>query len=94
VEKDLEILKIGLGYEPEKYCNKCKIKKEKEAEPKIKELAKRLSEDEEFVKCKNESERELYVEERYPDSFKDQFIRQGAVFQLARALISIKKRKN
>lgn len=85
--------RIGFGYEPEEYCNKCKIKKEKEAEPKIKDLAKRLSEDLDFIKCKNDIERALFVEEKYPVEFDDSFIKNSSVIQMARALISINKRK-
>ena len=76
----------------EEYCFVCLDKKKKEGEIKIKEMSKILMEDKEFNNCKNEMERKIYLEEKYPDLADNRFFNINILSDRTRALINMKKR--
>jgi hypothetical protein len=75
--------------EKEEYCNECIREME---EKKFKDFARKLSKDEGFVKCKNDAERKIYIEENYPEMIEDQYIFMRQLLERTRTLINIKKR--
>lgn len=76
----------------EEYCVDCIEKKRKEGEEKIKDLAKVLAEDKDFNLCKNETERKIYLENKYPELDNDRFVNLFQLSERTRALISMQKR--
>jgi hypothetical protein len=76
--------------EKEEYCYECIRKVE---EKKFKDFARKLSEDEDFVKCRNDAERKIYIEENYSEIIEEPYIFLRQLLERARALINIKKRK-
>lgn len=55
-------------------------------------MSKILMDDKEFNNCKNEMERKIYLEEKYPDLADDRFFNINTLSERTRALISMKKR--
>jgi hypothetical protein len=76
--------------EKEEYCYECIRKME---EKKFKDFARKLSEDDDFVKCRNDAERKIYIEENYSEIIEEPYIFLRQLLERARALINIKKRK-
>src|SRR3989344_1891127 len=78
----------------EEYCSECLKKKRKAGEEKTKEVAKELANNNEFSGLKNDAERKLFIEEKYPDLKDNEYVRIGQITPLAKAFLNSQKRKN
>jgi len=76
----------------ERLCMKCQSKKQKEAEKTLIKISDKLAEDEEFAKCKNPVERDIYLEKNYPEIKQNEFISTYKLNQRAKAIRDLKGR--
>jgi len=76
----------------ERLCMKCQSKKQKEAEEILIKISDKLAEDEEFAKCKNPVERDIYLEKNYPEIKQNEFISTYKLNQRAKAIRDLKRR--
>jgi len=76
----------------ERLCMKCQSKKQKEAEEILIKVSDKLAEDEEFAKCKNSAERDIYLEKNYPEIKQNEFISTYKLNQRAKAIRDLKRR--
>jgi len=76
----------------ERFCMKCQSKKQKEAEEILVKISDKLAENEEFAKCKNPVEREIYLEKNYPEIKGNEFVSVYKLSQRAKAIRDLKRR--
>jgi hypothetical protein len=92
-KKEFEDYSYGWEDESEKYCDDCKQELRKEGEKKVIEFSKKLLKEEDFILCKNDVERTLYLQENYPELFENKYFDTKELIKRSRALINMQKRK-